>query len=142
MISRSDDRPDEEVAVGSGAAVAGANAPGPPPAPGSLHYSIFVLSPACDVAEMARCQGYDLWNYRGTDGRGLRKATDFLAAYRGRIAAWPYEEIRPQLCELDALLTRADWAWGPGAYPHDPAGWSMTLQYRAGQYRAGTGAGR
>ena len=98
----------------------------------SLHYSIFALSPAYDVAEMAGCLGYDLWNYRGAQGRGLRQATDFLAAYHGRIAAWPYKEIRPEPGELDSLLTRADWAWGPGAFPHDPAGWSMTLQYRAG----------
>ncbi|MGN6820255.1 MAG: alginate lyase family protein [Sphingomonas sp.] len=103
----------------------------------SLHYSIFALTPAYDVAEMAGCLGYDLWNYHDAQGRGLRTATDFLAGYRGRIAAWPYKEIRPDPGELDMLLTRADWAWGPGVYPHDPAGWPMTLEYRAG-----TGAGR
>ncbi len=103
----------------------------------SLHYSIFALMPAYDVAEMAGCLGYDLWSYRDAQGRGLRAATDFLAAYRGRIGEWPYKEIRPDAGELDALLTRADWAWGPDAYRHDEAGWPFMLEYRAG-----TGAGR
>ena len=103
----------------------------------SFHYSIFALTPAYDVAEMAACLGYDLWNYRGAGGRGLRKATDFLAAYRGRPSAWPYKEIRPEPRELETLLARADWAWGPGAYRHDKPGWPMALEYRAG-----TGAGQ
>lgn len=98
----------------------------------SFHYSIFALTPAYDVAEMAGCLGYDLWNYRGAGGRGLRIATDYLAAYRGRMSAWPYKEIRPEPRELDTLLTRADWAWGPGAYRHDPPAWPMRLEYRAG----------
>ena len=95
----------------------------------SLHYSIFALMPAYDVAEIAGCLGQDLWNYQDAQGRSLRKATDFLAAYRGRIGEWPYQEIRPEAPELDELLTRADWAWGPGRYPHAPLGYPLALQY-------------
>jgi hypothetical protein len=97
----------------------------------SFHYSIYALMPAYDVAEMAGCLGVDLWNWHDADGRGLRKATDFLAGYRGRTAAWPYQEIRWEPAELDALLTRAEWAWGKGAYPHAPPAFPMTLQFRA-----------
>ena len=97
----------------------------------SLHYSIFALDPAFDVAEMAGCLGYDLWNWRDADGRGLRPATDFIAVWRGRVAAWPYPELRPDPGEIDALLTRADWAWGRGSYPHDASGWPLVLRYAA-----------
>ena len=55
----------------------------------SFHYSIYALSPAYDVADLAACLGKDLWNWRDARGRGLRTATDFLARYRGRMAAWP-----------------------------------------------------
>jgi hypothetical protein len=96
----------------------------------SLHYSIFALDPAYNVAEMAGCLGYDLWNYRDAQGRGLRGATDFLAGYRGRTEQWPYQEIRREPAELDALLTRAAWAWGQKAYPHAALGYPLALQYR------------
>lgn len=97
----------------------------------SLHYSIYALTPAYNVAEIAACLGYDLWNYRDPAGRGLRSATDFLAAYRGNIAAWPYREIRPEPGELNALLTRANWAWGPASYPQITPPAALVLQYRA-----------
>jgi len=96
----------------------------------SLHYSIFALMPAYDVAEIAGCLGRNLWNYQDMQGRGLRKATDFLAAYRGRIGEWPYQEIRPDASELDALLARANWAWGGGTYAGSTAsGYPLALQY-------------
>ena len=94
----------------------------------SLHYSVFALMPAYDVAEMAGCLGYDLWNWRDAEGRGLRTATDFLASYRGRIKDWPYQEIRPEPGELDGLLTRAHWAWG-SPYPAAATGYPLALQY-------------
>lgn len=97
----------------------------------SLHYSIFALDPAYNVAEMARCLGHDLWNYRDAQGRGLRSATDFLAGFRGRTDQWPYQEIRREPAELDALLTRAAWSWGQKAYPHAVSAYPLALQYRA-----------
>lgn len=92
----------------------------------SFHYSIFALQPAYDVAEMGACLGVDLWNREGAGGRSLRKATDYLAAYRGRQADWPHQELKWPAEELDELLTRADWAWGPGRYPRSPA---LALRY-------------
>ncbi|WCM26354.1 alginate lyase family protein [Sphingomonas sp. QA11] len=96
----------------------------------SFHYSIYALEPAYDVAEMAGCLGLDLWNYADDKGRGLRKATDFLAAYRGRQADWPHQELKWPAAELDDLLTRADWAWGPGRYPRSDTG-RLALRYAA-----------
>jgi hypothetical protein len=97
----------------------------------SLHYSIFALMPAYDVAEIAGCLGQDLWNYHDAQGRGLRKATDFLAGYRGRIDQWPYQEIRPEPPELDELLTRAGWAWG--GYAGKASGYPLALEYGGGK---------
>jgi hypothetical protein len=95
----------------------------------SFHYSIYALEPAYDVAEMAGCLGLDLWNYADDKGRGLRKATDFIAVYRDRQADWPYKELNWPAAELEALLTRADWAWGPGRYPRSSEG-TPALLYR------------
>jgi hypothetical protein len=77
---------------------------------------------------MASCVGLDLWHYTDAKGRGLRKATDFLAGYRGRQADWPHQELKWPSAELDELLTRADWAWGPGRYPRSDAG-TLALRY-------------
>jgi hypothetical protein len=81
----------------------------------SFHYSIYALLAAYDVADMGRCVGVDLWRH-DEGGKSLKRTTDFLAAYRGRIAEWPYKEINPDQGELDELLRRAARAWG-GDYP-------------------------
>jgi hypothetical protein len=79
----------------------------------SLHYSIYALLAAYDVAEMGQCVGVDLWDY-DDGGKGLKRATDFVTGYHGRMAEWPYPELRPDTDELDELLRRAALAW-PGA---------------------------
>ena len=82
----------------------------------SFHYSLYALDAAYTLADSAACLGVDL--YRAQEkGRSLRKATDHLAAYRGRTADWPHKEQGWPETMLDALLVRADAAWGPGAYP-------------------------
>lgn len=96
----------------------------------SFHYSLFTLDAAYHVADSAACLGTDLYGYAAADGRSLRKATDFVAAYRGRAAQWPHKEMNWPEEGLDALLTRADAAWGPGAYPRASSG-EILLRYRA-----------
>jgi hypothetical protein len=96
----------------------------------SFHYSIYALAPAYDVADLASCLGKDIWNWRDDKGRGLRAATDFLARYRGQMAAWPYKEIKPEPGELDQLLVRAAWAW-PGSYAVASSGYPLALTYRS-----------
>jgi hypothetical protein len=68
---------------------------------------------------MGRCVGVDLWRY-DDGGKSLRRATDFVAAYRGRIEAWPHKELRPDSDELDELLRRAARAWPDAGYPATP----------------------
>ncbi|WP_413740716.1 alginate lyase family protein [Sphingomonas sp. Sphisp66] len=81
----------------------------------SLHYSIYALLAAYDVADMGKCVGIDVWN-RQEDGKSLRLATDFLKPYYRKVASWPMPELRPDAGELDELLRRARGAWGEG-YP-------------------------
>lgn len=95
----------------------------------SFHYSIFALMPAYDVATLGTCLGYDLWRYTDDKGRGLQRATDYLAPYRGRAEAWQLKELKWPAEELDTLLTRADVAWGPGAYRRASEGETL-LRYR------------
>ncbi len=94
----------------------------------SFHYSLYALDAAYIVAESAACLGTDL--YRAEEkGRSLRRATDYVATYRGRAADWPYKEMSWPADTLDELLTRADTAWGPGAYPRAATG-DLLLRYR------------
>ena len=95
----------------------------------SFHYSLFSLDAAYTLADSAACLGVDI--YRADEGgRSLRKATDYVAAYRGRAAEWPYREKGWPADMLDALLARADSAWGPGAYPRTIDG-DLLLRRRA-----------
>lgn len=94
----------------------------------SFHYSLYALSAAYTVADSAACLGIDL--YRAEEnGRSLRKATDYVASYRGRATDWPYKEQGWPADTLDELLVRADSAWGPGAYPRAVGG-ELLLRYR------------
>jgi galactose mutarotase-like enzyme len=85
----------------------------------SFHYSLYALAAAYNVADLAACLGYDLWNYSDVEGRSLRKATEFVAAYRRRREEWPHKEREWPAAELEALLRRADAAW-PGAFNLSP----------------------
>lgn len=86
----------------------------------SLHYSVFALAAAYDVADLGQCVGVVIWNRTDAKGRGLRKATDFLAPYAGQIARWPYPELRPDADPLNDLLVRAAAQWPDGGYQADP----------------------
>jgi hypothetical protein len=94
----------------------------------SFHYSLYALSAAYTVADSAACLGIDLYHAE-EKGRSLRKATDYVAAYRGRAADWPYKEQGWPADTLDELLVRADSAWGPGAYPRAVGG-DLLLRHR------------
>ncbi|HWW57842.1 MAG TPA: alginate lyase family protein [Sphingopyxis sp.] len=98
----------------------------------SFHYSLYALDAAYTVADSAACLGVDLYGEGAAKGRSLRKATDYVAAYRGRAADWPYREMKWPVEALAELLVRADTAWGPGAYPRDASG-DLLLRYRVPQ---------
>lgn len=93
----------------------------------SFHYSLYALDAAYTLADSAACLGIDLYGAQ-EKGRSLRKATDYVAAYRGRAADWPYKEQDWPADMLDRLLVRADAAWGPGAYPRTIGG-DLLLRY-------------
>ncbi len=83
----------------------------------SLHYSTWTMAAAFDLADEARCVGVDLWNHRSADGRSLRAATDFLAAWAGREQDWPWPELdRTETQSLYDVLRRAAWAWSEPTY--------------------------
>ena len=95
----------------------------------SFHYSLYALGAAYTVADSTACLGIDL--YRAEEkGRSLRGATDYVAAWRRRAADWPYKEQGWPADTLDALLVRADDAWGPGAYPRSIGG-DLLLRHRS-----------
>lgn len=94
----------------------------------SFHYSVYTLDAAYHVADSAACLGTDLYGAE-VQGRSLRKATAYVAAYRGRQGEWPYREMKWPAQGLDDLLARADAAWGPGAFPRAVGG-DMVLRYR------------
>jgi hypothetical protein len=78
----------------------------------ALHYTVFALEALAGSAELGRCLGVDLWRYQSSDGRGIRKAVNFLASYVGREKEFPYRELHPEdTHETFALLRRAAWAY-------------------------------
>lgn len=95
----------------------------------SFHYSLYALEAAYTVADSAACLGVDLYRHEAAKNRSLRKATDYLAAYRGRPADWPHKEMKWPVEALGELLIRADVAWGPGAYPREASS-DLLLRYR------------
>lgn len=94
----------------------------------SFHYSLYAIEPAYHVADTAACLGVDLYGWSDGKGRSLRAATDFVAGYRDRAAAWPHKEMKWPAAELDALLLRADVAW-PGVWERKGEG-EVVLRYR------------
>ena len=78
----------------------------------SLHYTAWTLTASFDIAQLGSCVGVDIWDYATPDGRSLRKATDFLAAYAGRETEWRWPELdRAETLGLYEVLQRGAWAW-------------------------------
>lgn len=79
--------------------------------PRSLYYSVYSLSAAYSVAEIASCTGVDLWN-ADNGGRNMKKASTFIAGYADKPATWPFAESNPQQTDIDELMYRANRVWG------------------------------
>jgi hypothetical protein len=74
----------------------------------ALHYSTFNLMALFALATVADRVGVDLWGFTTQDGRGMRKALDWLLPYATGTECWPYEQISaydPDFCY--ELLLRA-----------------------------------
>jgi hypothetical protein len=72
------------------------------------NYSIFNLEALFDAAALAEKMEIDLWNFATTDGRGIRRALDWLVPFATGEKRWAHTEMsnwRPQ--QLAPLLRRA-----------------------------------
>jgi len=81
----------------------------------SMHYTAANLALLFDLAELAEGFDPDLWRYETSDGRGIRKALDWLVPFWTGEASWTHQQILPFPFERAyALLRRAAWAYdGP-----------------------------
>jgi len=84
-----------------------------------FHYTVFGLLSFCNNAVRAAELGIDLWGYETSDGRGLRRALDWLTPYVLRPATWPYRSVKPieeSMPDAAALMYMAYSAYGDPAY--------------------------
>jgi alginate lyase len=83
----------------------------------SWDYSIFNLRAFFDLATMSDRVNLDLWSYQTPDGRGLRKALDFLVPFAAGDRRWPEAQITAfETGALHPLLRRAAVAWKEPKY--------------------------
>jgi len=74
----------------------------------SWDYSFFNLSGMFALASLGDRLGVDLWNYRTEDGRGIRKAVDWLLPFILNEREWRHTQIAAQKTTgLYALLLKA-----------------------------------
>jgi hypothetical protein len=59
----------------------------------SWSYSVFNLEALVQLATLGEKVGVDLWNYQTTDGRGMRKAFDYLMPFAFGERKWTYKQL-------------------------------------------------
>jgi hypothetical protein len=69
----------------------------------SLSYSTMNLRGFIVLADMAQRAGVDLWNFETTDGRGIRKALDFLLPFVRGEKKWEYKQISDMEGAMESL---------------------------------------
>jgi len=85
----------------------------------SFSYSLMNLQGMFDLATLGKRAGVDLWHDNSADGRGIRKALEFLAPYANPNEQWPYEQISSvngARTALLPLLWRASAVYGEKRY--------------------------
>jgi hypothetical protein len=86
----------------------------------SLSYTTMNTRAFCNLADLAAKVGVDLWNYQTADGRGIRKAIDFLAPYADPSKDWTFEQIggvkMSSRIDIAVLLRRAAFAYKDPRY--------------------------
>lgn len=74
----------------------------------SWNYSTMNLEGFVTLAELGEIVGVDLWNFQTKDGRGIRKAFDFLYPFLNSENKWKYEQIEGwEPARLYPLMRRA-----------------------------------
>lgn len=61
----------------------------------SWDYSVMNLEGLISLAVLSESVGVDLWNFETKDGRGIRKAIEFLYLFKGNEKDWKYKQIEP-----------------------------------------------
>lgn len=56
------------------------------------------------LARLGESAGVDLWNYQTKDGRGLRKALEWIIPFAAGEKEWTYKQIKPRTYELTVPL--------------------------------------
>jgi hypothetical protein len=83
----------------------------------SFDYSEFNLRALMNLAMLGDCMGVDLWHFETKDGRGIRKALDYLIPFATGEKEWKHEQIaKPKFDALAPLLRRAAVAFGEPRY--------------------------
>jgi hypothetical protein len=59
----------------------------------SLGYSTMNLRGFMQLANLGKKAGVDLWNFETADGRGIRKALDFLLPFASSEKKWEYQQL-------------------------------------------------
>jgi hypothetical protein len=59
--------------------------------PNTAHYCCFNLQGWIHLAQLAGACGEDLWSFQGSDGRGIRRAMEWLLPHIAR--QWPYPQV-------------------------------------------------
>ena len=77
-----------------------------------LGYSAFNLQAMFALAMLGEKVGVELWRYETDDGRGLKRAIDFLAVYADPEKPWPYKDLKPDRARLIPLLQQAAAVYG------------------------------
>ncbi|MCB0126272.1 MAG: alginate lyase family protein [Caldilineaceae bacterium] len=82
----------------------------------SLSYSVMNLLGLMDAADLGQQVGVDLWHFVTGDGRGIRRAVDYLV-HHALEQPWPNQQITPATSiVLLPVLYRAAIAYGEPAY--------------------------
>lgn len=84
----------------------------------ALGYSTFCLEAWFKASILANRVGVDFWHYQTTDGRGLKKALDWLLPYAIGEKKWEYQQIKDytEIEKMYFLLKEAEKRYGTALY--------------------------